>query len=350
MNISHYEEIWLTCPHCEQNFGYTLWLLVDAVERPELAAQVQAGTLRQVQCPHCQETIGWLDAPLLYHDASQEQLIFAPSQGTTRDRDSQDFVQLLERLQQALPDAADVSHLEQPVFVPLPLLPAYLTGGNQAVEAALDEMWEQSMRRFPPHVQTALRELKAAEVETIEGMSAFLDERPELREALEIAGIATSQLQQDLLTFAQLDTWGESKEMLESHPELLAPPSDSELARMIDYAQDRQDEETVDMLQEHRQLLQRCRRVGLQAAFLEKISGLPLEEAEKLLQEIQQHLLTLSPEMSSAEIGELLSQYPILLNEEALDYLHERAQEMDAAGQAESAGGLRAILEEIENL
>jgi DNA-directed RNA polymerase subunit RPC12/RpoP len=57
----------LTCPRCGQPFEASIWLIVDAAERPDLLEKIQAGTLHQVVCPHCQFQ-GEVDAPLLLYN------------------------------------------------------------------------------------------------------------------------------------------------------------------------------------------------------------------------------------------------------------------------------------------
>jgi C4-type Zn-finger protein len=56
----------LTCPRCGQSFQAAIWLIVDAAERPDLLEKIQAGTLHQVVCPHCQFQAE-VDAPLLLY-------------------------------------------------------------------------------------------------------------------------------------------------------------------------------------------------------------------------------------------------------------------------------------------
>jgi hypothetical protein len=57
----------LTCPRCGQSFQAAIWLIVDAAERPDLLEKIQAGTLHQMVCPHCQFQ-GEVDAPLLLYN------------------------------------------------------------------------------------------------------------------------------------------------------------------------------------------------------------------------------------------------------------------------------------------
>ena len=56
----------LTCPNCHRAFDATVWLIVDAEERPDLAAHAAHGTIHAVPCPHCKAR-GQIGAPLLLY-------------------------------------------------------------------------------------------------------------------------------------------------------------------------------------------------------------------------------------------------------------------------------------------
>jgi hypothetical protein len=336
VSISHFEQVSVTCPICKHTFIHKIWLLIDASEKPELIPPLSEGILNKVLCPRCEQEIGWLDAPLLYFDASQEQLIFAPAQGTTQERDSEDLSHLMDRLYTALPQADTTLYLQRPKIIPSPLLPVYLKGGQAAVERELEEMWQSSLERFAPHVQVALQALREAGVETMEQMESFLTQRPELREGLEEAGIAISSLQEALYHFVQAETWNESREILQSHPELLEEAADREIAHLIELARHRADEETADLLQEHRGLLERCRSIGIKAAILEKVTELPAEEALQVMQTAVDEWLALESE-EVVRLSEVVERNPLLRSAEALAFLQDRADEWRSAGRKEEA-------------
>jgi hypothetical protein len=107
----------LTCPRCGQSFQAAIWLIVDAAERPDLLEKIQAGTLHQMVCPHCQFQ-GEVDAPLLLYNPPLPsgapfgddkgpgvRVLFSPAQGTTAEQDQEQARDLLERLRQSLGDA-----------------------------------------------------------------------------------------------------------------------------------------------------------------------------------------------------------------------------------------------------
>jgi hypothetical protein len=61
---------------CGSAFAAPVWIVLDAGERPELVAELRAGTLHQTSCPRC-GTPGSITAPLLYHDAERQLLLLA---------------------------------------------------------------------------------------------------------------------------------------------------------------------------------------------------------------------------------------------------------------------------------
>jgi hypothetical protein len=42
----------LTCPECKSPFNAAVWLIVDAGERPDLAARCHDGSIHVVTCPN----------------------------------------------------------------------------------------------------------------------------------------------------------------------------------------------------------------------------------------------------------------------------------------------------------
>jgi CHAT domain-containing protein len=79
--------------------------------------------------------------------------------------------------------------------------------------------------------------------------------------------------------FLDSKTWEESQEFLGSHPELIQ----EQVELLLDcLAQVQLDREKSAIVQEHRELLKRCREVGIDRAFQEKIKALDLEESSAL--------------------------------------------------------------------
>jgi len=73
--------------------------------------------------------------------------------------------------------------------------------------------------------------------------------------------------------FINARDWGASREVLDAHPELLTPPADAALRRLIDGAQAQQDLRLVAILTTHRDLLALCRDVGADRAFEQATGG-----------------------------------------------------------------------------
>ncbi len=190
----------LTCPRCGQSFQAAIWLIVDAAERPDLLEKIQAGTLHQVVCPHCQFQ-GEVDAPLLLYNPPLPlgapfgddkgpgvRALFSPAQGTTAEQDQEQARALMERLRQSLGDAWQDDWLSHGLpAVPRPLLPLALREGLQAAQRKMQE----SAAGLPPEVREVLEELARSEVEirTAEDLQRALENRPDLREKLERAAV-----------------------------------------------------------------------------------------------------------------------------------------------------------------
>lgn len=103
MPHSYAQQTSLTCPHCDQEVAIDVWLIVDVVERPDLAKRIQKQRLYMLVCPHCGETAGQVDAPLLLFLPEQTPpLLFSPAQQTTAEEDQEQARGLLERLRASL--------------------------------------------------------------------------------------------------------------------------------------------------------------------------------------------------------------------------------------------------------
>ncbi|WP_448591613.1 CHAT domain-containing protein, partial [Thermoflexus hugenholtzii] len=94
-------------------------------------------------------------------------------------------------------------------------------------------------------------------------------------------------LRQAILAFLQARTWSESRRVVEEHPELLSDEADALLGQLIAAQEDasaRRD------LEERRALLRRCREVGIESAFREKIESAFREKLEDLLGALEEAL------------------------------------------------------------
>src|SRR5512135_744644 len=72
------------------------------------------------------------------------------------------------------------------------------------------------------------------------------------------------QLLRAIRKFVAAKTWSGSKRILEQHPELLSDKADAFLVHLI---AEQTNEHVIQVLSQHRELLRRCRDVGLDAAF-----------------------------------------------------------------------------------
>jgi hypothetical protein len=70
--------------------------------------------------------------------------------------------------------------------------------------------------------------------------------------------------------FVFAPTWYESRRILDRHPELLSDQIDQLYSHLIETARGKGNDELAQMYGEHRDLLRRCRDVGVQKAFDEK--------------------------------------------------------------------------------
>jgi len=218
MPISFSQHVDLQCPECHAPFRAEVWLIVDAGERPNLAARCRDGTLHRVTCPNGHT--GTLGAPLLYHDRTCQQLILAVPPGMDEQQVRAIHAQLMPRLLENF-IAPFPAYLNQTQVVPQELLPIALADDPQAALA------EHLQRAMPPLLR-ALQE------------------------------------------FITADSQDEAKAILRAHPELLSDEADALLAQLLDAARTQNDTNAEKILAEHRDLLQRARREGIEAAFAAK--------------------------------------------------------------------------------
>jgi hypothetical protein len=224
------------CPACGHPVPFQIWLIVDIVERPDLAQRVRDGTLHSVACPHCDHH-GTMDAPLLVHDPERGRVLFAPPQGTSREEDQRIAGQLLGQLAASFAGARP-AYLAQVMPAPRELLPTLLDADDpqaalEAVAAQAAEELEQLRRKDPE----AYQELEAEAREALAGASPVL---------------------RALQAFIFAETWDASRRVVEEHPELLGDEADALLGQLIESAREQGDDDTLRVLEQHRALLRRC--------------------------------------------------------------------------------------------
>src|SRR5260370_12014249 len=89
----------------------------------------------------------------------------------------------------------------------------------------------------------------------------------------------------------QTNTWLESREFIQSHPELLADEAIFILEQLEQAAQESGDAHPASVFEDYLELLRLCREVGMQAAFADKIGGVHTEQPatlETILEEFSQ--------------------------------------------------------------
>ncbi|MCX7854084.1 MAG: CpXC domain-containing protein [Caldilineales bacterium] len=116
--VSYAQTQSITCSSCHRAFDFTVWLIVDTAERPDLLARIRKGTLHDVTCPHCRADLGRIEAPLLVYTPSSAEkgrhgrpsasphaqksrggeLLFSPPRGTPVKRHREHAAELLHVL------------------------------------------------------------------------------------------------------------------------------------------------------------------------------------------------------------------------------------------------------------
>lgn len=92
----------VACPRCGAESLVECWLVVDVVERPDLAGRIADGTLHEVRCGRCGDR-GMINAPLLlYRPEDSPCLVFSPVEGGGDDLARSDADALLAQLRGSL--------------------------------------------------------------------------------------------------------------------------------------------------------------------------------------------------------------------------------------------------------
>lgn len=180
-----YAGLWYhTCPACGQAWEPEVWQIVDGEERPDLVARIHEGTLHNVTCPACGE-VSTPGAPLLYHSAPEEQLLFAVPTEWSGTRSTHENDRLFSRLHKALELGRDwPTYLKRTTVVDggLPLLSRHLR--REVDASALLPLRE---RRISEALEPELRDRYLALLESVSSQAeqdTALQDDPELRKAL----------------------------------------------------------------------------------------------------------------------------------------------------------------------
>jgi hypothetical protein len=98
----------------------------------------------------------------------------------------------------------------------------------------------------------------------------LIDERCTLAASLTDDG-AIRRLMEIIAAFTAAPNWGESRQLLEAHPELLTPQADKVFQAMIEFGSGEGQAVIIDQLATHRDLLRLCRLIGVEAAFKQTV-------------------------------------------------------------------------------
>ncbi len=342
MPVSFSQDTRVDCPECRVTFSANAWTIVDAQERPDLAERCRDGSIFAVACPNGHAAT--LPSPLLYNDSEKQLVVFAIPLGTEEPQAREIHGQLMSRL------TAELSGE----------LPEYL----QQTRVVLQQFLTMALADDPEAAYAAYR---MAQREA----AHLTPEEHALAETLE--------------QFIQATTWGESRRILDAHPELGTDDADQVLAKLIDAAGQAKDENAEGMMRNHRELLQNVRRHGVETAFAQvKFSAgngapsLPPEIAARLAElnvqteqdferALQEHpdlaeaireatmandpgavaLQELSSARSPQDVLRTAAQFPILLEDGMLGQFQELILNARQHGAEETAGHWNRCLQTI---
>ncbi len=141
-------------------------------------------------------------------------------------------------------------------------------------------------------------------------------------------GTDARQLAAPLQAFVHADTWALSRSVLQEHPELLSESVDSLFNRLIEEARIQGQENAVPYLEQHRAVLRRCRKVGVEAAFAElaRTPGPPADTAASSLRLLARRAMGGVYSLEKAIAGVAAPSVLDELSEEALLALDEELQ------------------------
>jgi hypothetical protein len=149
------------------------------------------------------------------------------------------------------------------------------------------------------------------------------------------------QITEAVLAFINARTWADCKQIVEARRDILLTDAAEQLMATL-LEQYRGNEETTAVLQDHRVLLARCRRQGIDAAFADRL------HAGEML-DIPPHLMRrLQMVRSEEELRELLNEHPELLP--VLQHMATQAQASQGSPMSRSLPGeLHGLLQELQN-
>lgn len=190
MNRSVAESVTLPCQQCGRPVAAEVWIIVDVAERPDLLAQLRAGTLHDIACPDCGHT-ATINAPLLvYRPEAEPPLLFSPASGSSSEQDEEQAMALLGMFREDMGDAWRDEWLARGLTgVARAALPAVLSD-DPATAAGLAAAHAAEGDEVAPALRQALEEIVLAlaaegvRIETAEDLQRALESRPEMKARL----------------------------------------------------------------------------------------------------------------------------------------------------------------------
>jgi CpXC protein len=247
MPISYTEHIQLTCPACHADFTADAWTLIDAIERPDLAAELRDGTLNIVVCPQCGhgQPAG---APLLFHDPANRRVYFAVPPEAVEHRWREQAQTLLYALVGSLPEADRRPYL-----------------GDVQVEHELDGVRRAVLRRDRLRGRSA----------TAQAAPAVPVVREPASDPVPAGGAsAATPLVDAVRELLAADSEAHLSQVLVLHPDLLSDHADALIRQLADMAYDQGDRSVADALGDLRATLARMRSGAGDQGYIPE-SGVP---------------------------------------------------------------------------
>lgn len=183
----------LPCRACGHEYESDIWIIVDIAQRPDLLAQLRAGTLHDLTCPACGHT-DTVNAPLLiYRPGAEPVLLFSPARGGSPEQGEEQAVALLNMLRQHLGDAWRDEWLARGLTGAAREALPTLLGDDPATATAFAQAHRAEEAEVDPEVRRTLEEIIAAlaaegvRVTTAEELQRALEMRPEMKARLAAA-------------------------------------------------------------------------------------------------------------------------------------------------------------------
>jgi hypothetical protein len=248
MPISYTEHIHLTCTACHADFSADVWALIDAVERPELAAELRDGTLNSVVCPQCghRQTAG---APLLFHDPANRRVYFAVPPETEEHRWREQAQTLLYVLVGSLSEEQRRPYL-----------------GDVQVEHEIDGVRRAVLRRDRLRGRSSSAQVAA---------TVPVAREPESVVAPASGAPAPALLVDAVRELLAADSEAQFTQVLALHPELLSDQGDALIHQLAGLAYDQGDRDVGDALRDLHVTLARIRTGAADQTHIPE-SGVPV--------------------------------------------------------------------------